>query len=190
MATRSRHDVGPVPCSIRLDSKPATRAPDEVDVGVGLLADVAAAYAKGWTGRWRIGLGKDQLELRTPDDLIHLEEFWVLLLEVVDADAGEWSLYDGDAELVMEAQVHGPDINLELSSAGGPPKFRGRRMPDRATVRLRAFVANGVAFFQALIDQAAKLDPSLLERDDLAGFREDLGQLTEAVADMPGTFKK
>lgn len=190
MASRPRRDVGPVPCSIRLDSKPSTGGAVEVDVGVGLLADVAAAYARGWTGRWRIGLGKDHVELRTPEDLIHLEEFWVFLIELVDAEAGEWSLYDGSRELVMEAQVYGPDINIELTMGGTSPTFRGRRMPDRATVRLRAFVAEGVAFLNGLVAEASKLDPTLLERSDLAGFQDDLRQLTDAVADLPGTFKK
>jgi hypothetical protein len=188
MASRPRRDAGPVPFSIRLESKRTKKPGRRLDVGVGLLADVVSAYARGWTGRWRIQLGADRLELRTPQDLILLEEFWVLLLELVDSEVGEWSLYHGDDELVLEAQVYGPDINLEWSSMGGPPTFRGRRLPDRATVRLRAMVGQGSAFLRQLIDEAAEVEPELRDRRDLAEFLQDLQQLTDAVADLPGTF--
>ncbi len=189
---RDRTDAGPVPFSLRLESTPATvERPEVFDVGPGLIGDLAATYARGWRGRWTVHLGPARIELELPRDGMLLEELWVLLIELVDAEAGEWSLYDGDDELVLEMQVYGPDVNIELTTGGGgPPRFRGQRLPDRATVRLRALIAEGVAFFAQLVDDAARLDDTLTERDDLAGFRADLKALTEAVADLPGTFRK
>ncbi len=177
-----------MPFSVRLRSQPSITPPADVDAGVGLLADLAAAWARGWTGRWTVHLGDVTVKLPLPERFDLLEEFWVLLLELVEAEAGEWSLYDG---VVVEAQVFGPDVNLEFSAPdGGAPRLGGAALPERATVRLRALTSQGVAFLRRLHEEASKLDPSLREREDAVGFLDDMQQLLDAVADLPGTFKK
>lgn len=184
-------DIGPVPFSVRLRSQALIGSPpEELSDGVGLLADIAAAWARGWTGRWTIHLGDATIKLPLPERLDLLEEFWVMLIELVEAEAGEWSLYDGEDEIVLEAQVFGHDVNLELSAEGGAPSLGGRQLPERATVRLRAMVSQGVAFLRRLHDEASRLDPTLRDRADAVGFADDMQQLLDAVADMPGTFKR
>lgn len=183
-------DLGPVRFKVRLESEPfAAEGEQPADVGVGFLGDVIAAYASAWSGGWTVSFGPQALRLATPRNLDCLEEFWVFLLELVDSGHGEWSLYDGSDDLTMEAQVFGPDVQVEFISEAGRARFAGADLPDRATVRLRAVVAEGVAFLRQLLTEARRVRPDLAEREELAGMLGDIEQLIEAVASLPATFK-
>ena len=99
---RPKQDLGPVRFKVRLLSEPfAVEGAEPVDVGVGFLADVAAAHASAWSGRWTVSFGSTTIPLALPKNLYCLDEFWVLLLELVDSDCGEWSLHDGSRDLTM-----------------------------------------------------------------------------------------
>jgi hypothetical protein len=183
-------DLGPVRFKVRLRSEPfAVEDAEPVDVGVGFLADVAAAHASAWSSRWTVSFGPTTLQLKLPQDLDCLEEFWVLLLELVDSDHGEWSLNDGARDLTMEAQVFGPDVRFEFTSESGRPRFGGVELPASATVRLRAVVAEGIGFLRQLLTEARRVRPELGDREELVGMMSDVEQLQEAVASLPATFK-
>jgi hypothetical protein len=183
-------DLGAVSFSVRLKTKPVegeVEAPSSE--AVGLIAELAATHARAWTGSWMVSFGEVPIRLEVPRDLELLEEFWVLLLELVDSDHGEWSLYDGSRDLTMEAQVFGPDVNFEFTSEGGRPRWLKADLPQRATVRLRAVVAEGTAMVRQIASEACRIDPALKESDQLAGLLADIEALQEAVADLPATFR-
>jgi len=178
-----------VPFVARLASEPFAAEGEEPERGVGFLSDAVAAWASAWSGSWTVSFGPVSLELATPGGLEFLEEFWVFLLELVDAGYGEWSLYDGAEDLTMEAQVFGPDVQLEFTSDGGHPRFAGVDLPDRATLRLRAVVAQGTALLRQLLKEARRVRPELGDRPELVGMQTDMEQLEEAVATLPATFR-
>ena len=187
---RPKQDLGPVRFKVRLASEPfAVEEAEPVDVGVGFLADVAAAHASAWSSRWTVSFGPTNLRLSLPENLDCLEEFWVLLLELVDSDCGEWTLHDGSRALTMEAQVFGPDVRFEFSSEEGRPRFGGVDLPASATVRLRAVVAQGTAFIRQLLTEARRVRPDLQDREEMTGLMADVEQLQAAVASLPATFK-
>ena len=187
---KPKRDLGPVRVSVRLKSEPLLADAPEREPGVGLLADMAVAYQRGWKGSWTLSFGEARLVLRTPDHLALMEEFWVFLIELVDAGHGEWSLTDETQDLTVEAQVFGPDVQLEFTSGDGPPRYAGRGFPSKATVRLRALISEGTAVIRQFVTQAARMDPTLRERSDLISLLEDAGQLVEAVSNLPGTFRE
>lgn len=191
MSRRARTpvDLGPVPFSARLSSEPFASEQPVPEPGVGFLADLGAAWASAWSGTFTVSFGEASLRLAMPDSMDCLEEFWVFLLELVDVGHGEWSLYDGADDLTLEAQVFGPDVQLEFTSEAGRPGFGGVELPDRALLRLRAVIAEGTGFFRQLLREARRVQPALGERAEHAGLLEDMDQLQAAVESLPATFK-
>lgn len=186
-------DLGPVAFKVVVNARPRVAppgAPPELEFeGGGLFAALPAVHGRGWDGDWSIVLGPQTLELGFGEGLAAAEELLVFLLELVDDGHGEWTLLDPDDEaLIIEAQVHGPDVNLELGGEEGPPRWRGKSLPQRATVRLRAVVDQGTSALRALLKQAARIDPDFGADGSLKGLWEDLDALKEAVAELPRGF--
>ena len=110
-------------------------------------------------------------------------------MELVDAGYGEWTLLDGDDALIIEAQVFGPDVQLEFGCENGAPRFRGRSLPRKATLRLRALIEEGVGIIRQLLEQAGRLDPAFVEREEVTLLVQDLDTVVGAVADLPREFR-
>jgi hypothetical protein len=193
-------DLGPVPFALELrsEARPLREGrggrplPTPAPFG-GLLSDLRTIHARGFRGSWTLRLGPLALSLSTQKDLDGIEELWVFLLELVDAGHGEWSLHEsGDSEdpLVIEAQRFGPDVNLEFGRESGPPRFRGKALPRRATVRLRALVEEGAALLEKLLAEAASLEPALGARSEARGLREDMQALRDAVKELPRDWRR
>jgi hypothetical protein len=156
---------------------------------VGLLAELATAHQRGWQSRWTLGIGDLPFDLDLSPDAGQLEEFWVFLLELVDAQGGEWTLASGDDNLTFDGQVYGPDVVLDFATDDASGRFAGTVLPRKATVRLRALICSGTAFFRSFLKEATRMDRGMKDRPDLLAFYEDLDQLEAAVADLPGTFR-
>lgn len=182
-------DLGPVPFGIDITVRERAGKKAEVSEG-GILAALSTVHRSGYTGRLAVRVGGVVLELKTERDLGVVEELYVFLVELLDAQYGEWTLFDGqDRELILEAQAHGPDVNLEFTGEEGSPTWNGARLPRRATVRLRALVDAGVAAIKALLKQAGKVDPDFGGGGQLAEIWGDLDELSSAVSDLPAAFK-
>ena len=186
-------DLGPVAFKVVVNARPRVAPPSatpELEFGGGgLLAALPSVHSRGWDGDWSVVVGALSLKLSFGEGLAAAEELLVFLLELVDDGHGEWTLVGSDDEpLIIEAQVHGPDVNLELCGEDGPPRWEGRGVSQRATVRLRAVVDQGSSALRALLKQAARLDPDFGADGSLKGLWEDLDALKEAVADMPRGF--
>jgi hypothetical protein len=167
---------------------PGQTAELEFDGG-GLLAALPAVHTKAWVGDWSIVLGDETIKLAFGEGLGAAEELLVFMLELVDDAHGEWTLFDRDENaLILEAQAFGPDVNLELASEEGAPRWNGRKLPRKATVRLRAVVDQGTAALRTLLKQAARVDPDFGADGSLKGLWEDLDALKEAVAELPRGF--
>lgn len=186
-------DLGPVRISIRLTSKPRIGSlppvPDDGFAPVGLLADLVTLHRRGWEGQWTLALGPHTLPLDLSAESGHLEELWVFLLELVDTGGGEWTLSDGDEFVTLDAQVYGPDVIVDFATPDASGAFGGTVLPRKATLRLRAVVSAGTAFFRAFLKEALRMDKGMKDRPDLLAFYEDLDQLESTVAELPGTFK-
>ena len=191
---RSRlDDLGPTYLALRLDSQPRIEAaPKPIDSEfepVGLLAELATLHLRGWRSKWTLALGPHKFQLDLSPEVGQLEELWVFLLELVDAAGGEWTITDRDAALTLDGQVYGPDVVLDLATPDESGRFAGSALPRKATLRLRALICAGTAFFRGFIKEATRMDKGMKDRSDLLAFLEDLDQLEAAVADLPGTFK-
>ena len=183
-------DLGPVKIKIDVQAEPRVEPPrgepEPAFEGGGLLASLPSVHARGWVGGWSLVLGPQTLKLSFGEGLAAAEELLVLLLELVDDGHGEWTLFDADGEaLIVEAQVHGPDVNLEFTGEDGPPRWNNRKISQRATVRLRGLVDQGTAALRALLKQAARIEPSFGADGSLKGLWDDLDALKEAVAELP-----
>jgi len=163
---------------------------DEDFEPVGLLAELAALHLRGWKSEWSMALGSLEFRLDLSPDSGQLEEFWVFLLELVDAQGGEWTLIEGDDVVTFDGQVYGPDVVLDFATQDESGHFAGSVLPRKATMRLRALICAGTSFFRAFVKEAVRMDKGMKERPDLLAFHEDLEQLEEAVADLAGTFRK
>jgi hypothetical protein len=186
-------DLGPVKLKIEVQAEPRVEPPRPggapQDEGGGLLASLPAVHGRGWVGHWSVALGTETIKLDLGEGLVAAEELLVFLLELVDEGHGEWTLFDREGEaLIIEAQVHGPDVALELGGEDGPPRWNGRKMPQRATVRLRAVVDQGTSALRALLKQAARIDADFGADGSLKGVWDDLDALKEAVAELPRGF--
>jgi hypothetical protein len=157
---------------------------------VGLLADVVTLHRKGWEAEWTLAVGPHTLPLDLSAESGHLEELWVFLLELVDTGGGEWTLGDGDDFVTLDAQVYGPDVIVDFATQDASGSFGDAVLARKATLRLRAIVSAGTAFFRAFLKEALRMDKGMKDRPDLLAFYEDLDQLEAAVADLPGTFKR
>lgn len=178
-----------MPFAVRLVAEPRSAEPSTHEPPGGGLLDMAAdVWGAARQGTWTLSLGGLDLQFPLPEALEHLEGFWVLLLELVDSDSGEWSLFDGRQETVLEARVSGPDVHIEFVADRGRPRFGGVDLPARATVRLRALVEQGTAFVLGLVDEACAIDPTLRDSADLPGLLADAAALRGAVAQLPATF--
>jgi hypothetical protein len=185
--------LGPSSFSVSLASEPKIGtgggAVQEEFEPVGLLAELATAHRRGWQGRWKLQIGELHFPLDLSPDSGQLEEFWVFLLELTDADGGEWTLSSGGELLTLEGQVHGPDVILDFATEDEAGRFGGAVLPRKATVRLRALVCSGTAFFRSFLKESCRLAPGMNGRPDLLGFYEDLDALEASVSDLPGTFR-
>ncbi len=186
-------DLGPVAFKVDVKAQPRIEPPRDVPepelLGGGLLASLAEVHGKGWTGGWSLVVGSETLRLGFGEGLSAAEELLVFMIELVEDAHGEWTLYDRDGDaLILEAQAHGPDVNLEFTGEDGPPRWNGRRLPKRATVRLRAVVDQGTSALRALLKQAARVDAEFGADGSLKGLWEDLDALKEAVAELPRGF--
>jgi len=199
-------DLGPVPFRIKVTAKPRTvagggdaeaglngGAGDALEpadeLGMGFFSELQALHGALFEGQWRFHFGPVKLGLELPRDLDYLEEFWVFLLELVDVGYGEWTLEGEDNSLILEAQVFGPDVQLEFGSEKGAPGFRGKALPRRALVRLRSIVDEGTAFVSELIDDASRAHSGFGDRPETQQILEDLRALQEAVASYPALFR-
>lgn len=189
MATRlpPPDDLGPVPFSITTEYGPRQeRLPPPIGVIGGPLASLQAIHAVVYRGKWAAHFGGVPLKLKTHVDIEAIEELYVFLIELVDGGFGEWILRDKDQTIVLEAQVFGPDADLEFGDADGEaPKFRRVLFPKRAKVRLRALVEESVGLIRRMVTEVAVADPGFGGADEL---RADLDALVQAVADLPLTF--
>jgi len=187
-------DLGPSSFSVVLASQPriggpGTGTPQDDFEPIGLLAELATAHQRGWEGRWSLRIGELQFSLDLSPESGQLEEFWVFLLELTDAGGGEWTLSSGGELLTLEGQVYGPDVILDFATEDDSGHFGGAVLPRKATVRLRALICSGTAFFRAFLKESCRIARGMNERPDLLGFYEDLDALEAAVADLPGTFR-
>jgi len=98
-------------------------------------------------------------------------------------------VYDGRDMLVFEAQVFGPDIQLELAGEDGAPRFKGQLLPRKALVRLRRFVQQGVALLRMVLEQQCGVDAEFARSAQRALFEQDLSDVEAAVAELPLEFK-
>lgn len=187
-------DLGPVRFAMAVQARPRIEtptgeAPPEFEGG-GLLAELPTVHGRGWKGTWTVAFGPTELKMPLGEGLAAAEELLVFILELVDAGYGEWTLYDReDKALILEAQVFGPDVNLEFGGEDGPPHWNGKRLSKKATVRLRKVVDQGTEALRTLLKQAARLDPDFGSDGSLKSLWDDLDALKEAVADLPRSFK-
>lgn len=189
-------ELGPVPFQIELlaeprveRDRPGPKRPMPALAG-GALSDLQTVHARGWKGQFTLRFGPTSLTLSLQRDLDCLEELVVFLLELVDAGAGEWTLPDGERFVVLEAQVFGPDVQVDFTDEdGGVARFRGQSLPRRATVRLRALVEEGAGLVLRLIEQARKVDPVFGQREELSLLEVDMAAVVAAVADRPREWK-
>jgi hypothetical protein len=145
-----------------------------------------AVHAVVYRGKWAAHFGGVPLKLKTHVDIEAVEELFVFLIELVDGGFGEWTLRDKDQLIVLEAQVFGPDADLEFGDANGePPKFRRVQFPKRAKVRLRALVEESARLIRRMIVEVCVAHPEFTGADDI---RADLDALVGAVAGLPLTF--
>jgi len=180
-------DLGPVPFSITTEYAPRDeRLPHPVDLVGGPLAELQAIHATIYRGKWAAHFGGVPLKLKTHVDVEAVEELFVFLLELVDGGFGEWTLRDKDQTIVLEAQVFGPDADLEFGDAeGNAPRFRRVRFPKRAKVRLRALVEESARLIRRMIVDVSVADPDFGGADEISA---DLDALVEAVAPLPRDF--
>ncbi len=182
-------DLGPVPFSIDIDVRERAGKKAEPSAG-GILAALSGVHRSGYTGRFRVRIGEVTLELKTEHDLGFVEELYVLLMELLDSQVGEWTLFDQqDKGLILEAQAHGPDVNIEFTGEDGAPSWNGKGLPRRATVRVRALVEAGADALRTLLKQAGKVDPDFGADGQLGEIWGDLDELVAAVSDLPAAFK-
>ena len=181
-------DLGPVPFSVTTDYGPRDeRLPPPDDVSGGPLAELQARHAAVYRGRWTAHFGGVPLKLKTHVDLEAIEELFVFMIELLDSGFGEWSLRDKNQFIVIEAQVFGPDADLEFGDAdGNAPKFRNVQFPKRAKVRLRALGEECSKLIRRLIVEVAASDPAFAGGDEV---RADLDALVDAVAPLPESFQ-
>ena len=167
----------------------AEAAADGALGGDGFFTDLQRLFGRLFEGSWSLHFGSVKLVLQLPGDLDVLEEFWVFLLELVDSGYGEWTLDGDDRPLIIEAQVFGPDVQLEFGAGSGAPQFRGKVLPRRALLRLRAVIDEGTSLLSSIIDDVSRVDAELRERPEVEQLLGDLDQLRAAVATYPATFK-
>jgi len=186
-------ELGPSAFFVELDSQPrigsAGAAAEAEFEPVGLLAELATAHQRGWQSRWTLNIGELSFDLDLSPESGQLEEFWVFLLELTDAAGGEWTLGAESESLTLEGQVYGPDVIVDFATEDDSGGFAGRVLPRKATVRLRALVCSGTAFFRRFLKESCRIAQGMKDRPDLLGFYEDLDSLEAAVADLPGTFR-
>jgi hypothetical protein len=163
-------------------------AGDEEGSG-GILAELHERHSRSFRSTWELQLGTLQLVIDSSRQLDALEALWVFLLDLVDVGYGEWSLYDGRDTLVIEAQVFGPDIQLELAGESGSPRFKGQRLPGRALVRLARFVEQGAGAVATVLEQQCGADAEFAAHPERAGFEQELRDLRAAVAGLPLEFR-
>ncbi len=180
-------DLGPVPFSITTEYGPREeRLPLPTDVVGGPLAWLQAIHAAVYRGKCAAHFGGVPLKLKTHVDVEAIEELFVFLLELVDGGFGEWILRDKDQTIVIEAQVFGPDADLEFGDEdGAAPRFRRVVFPKRAKVRLRALIEESARLIRRMIVEVTVADPSFAGAEEL---RSDLDELVAGVAHLPLTF--
>ncbi len=188
-----RADLGAVSCtftvhSVARRSRPKDSGPEEGTGGI--LSDLQVLHSGYFRSIWTLQLGTVQLQVDTRKQLDLMESLWVFLLNLVDVGYGEWSLYDGRDMLVFEAQVFGPDIQLELCGEGAAPRFAGERLPQKASVRLRRFVEQGVSALRLVLEEQQGVDSDFSSLPGLEAFAEDLKEMENAVSDLPLEFKR
>jgi len=191
-----RVDLGPVPVSIALHAIPRKGVGSAGPLGGGeegtggILADLDQRHRRYYRSTWELHLGSLHLVVDGARQLDALESLWVFLLDLVDVGYGEWSLYDGRDTLVLEAQVFGPDIQLEFTGEADAPRFRGQRLPRKALVRLRSFVEQGARAVRSVMEQQCEVDGEFAGHAERALFEEDLSEIESAVADLPLEFRQ
>lgn len=181
-------DLGPVRFSITTEYGPRDqREAVPQDVMGGPLAALVASHGAVYRGKWSAHVGSCPINLKTHVHTDAIEELFVFLIEVVDGGFGEWILRDKDDVLIVEAQVYGPDVELEFGDAdGNKPTFRRVQFPKRAKVRLRALVEECGRFLGRLIVDVTVADPDFAGADEV---RADLDSLLGAVSNLPLEFK-
>lgn len=187
-----RADLGPVPFTLTVHSKERRvsgkdHGPEEGTGGI--LSDLQALHSSRFRSTWTLQLGELELLVNVGKQLDLIESLWVFLLDLVDVGYGEWSIYDGRDMLVFEAQVFGPDIQLELCAESGMPRFGGALLPRKAKVRLRRFIEQGVTALRVTLEQQKASDPDFSSLPGLTDFAGDLNEMEEAVAELPLEFK-
>ncbi|MBN92556.1 MAG: hypothetical protein CL928_00565 [Deltaproteobacteria bacterium] len=193
-------DLGPVPFSIKVILKPRVEAGGDAnrdslgdraedDLRDGFFSELQSLHGSLFEGNWRLHFGPVKVSLKLPEDLDYLEEFWVFLLELVDAGYGEWTLDDEGDPLILEAQVFGPDVQLEFGAEKGSPSFRGVALPRRALVRLRAVVDEGTGFVSSLVEAVRRADSRFQAPAEADQILSDLEVLRGAVASYPAAFR-
>jgi len=155
----------------------------------GILAELHGRHSRFFRSSWELQLGALQLVIDNSRQLDALEALWVFLLDLVDVGYGEWSLYDGRDSLVIEAQVFGPDIQLELAGESGSPRFRGQRLPSKALVRLARFVEQGSLAVATVLEQQCGVDAEFAAHPERAAFEQELSDLRAAVSELPLEFR-
>jgi len=180
-------DLGPVRFSVSTEYGPRdVRLQADESMG-GPLAALQTSHAATYKGKWTVHFGHVPLQLKTHVHADAIEELFIFLIELVDAGFGEWTVRDKSQTLVIEAQVYGPDADLEFGDGeGGPPSFKRVQFPKRAKVRLRALVEECARFLRRLLVDVTVADPTFAGADEV---RADLDALVEAVAALPLEFR-
>lgn len=198
--SRSRtttQDLGAVPFRIEVRAearpeRPGREAPPSMPaLAGGALSDLQSLVVRRWKGSLILSFGEVNIPLDLRRDLDVVEEIVVLLVELVDAGHGELNLVDGEQVVTLEAQVFGPDVQIDfVDDEGRAPRFRGQGLPKKATVRLRAVVLQASAAIRQLIELAVQVDPRFAARPELPLLQQDLDAMTAATAELPERFKK
>ena len=188
-----RADLGPVACTFTVHS--VARRGSGKDSGPeegtgGILSDLQVLHGMLFRSTWTVQLGSVELRVDPRKQLDLMESLWVFLLDLVDVGYGEWSLYDGRDMLVFEAQVFGPDVQLEFCGEGSAPRFGGERLPAKALVRLRRFVEQGASALRLVLQQQREADADFSTLPGLEDFAEDLKEIEAAVSELPLEFKE
>ncbi len=155
----------------------------------GILAELQGCHRRVFRSTWNLDIGTLSVAVDWHAQFDALESLWVFLLDLVDVGYGEWSLHDGRGALVVEAQVFGPDIQLEFASEQGEPRFKGQRLPRRALVRVRAMVEQGVGLIRHVLRELSEVDTDFGQSDAVGLFEQDLQEIVASVSDLPLEFR-
>ena len=190
-----RADLGPVAVSLAVSSVPrrggrnSEMSSSQAEGAGGILAELQDCHRRAFRSAWDLDVGTLSVSVDWHAQFDALESLWVFLLDLVDVGYGEWSLHDGRGALIIEAEVFGPDVQLEFASEQGEPRFKGQRLPRRALVRVRAMVEQGVGLIRHVLRELSEVDADFGQGDAVGPFEQDLQEIVASVSGLPLEFR-